>query len=167
MSQGKYKLQVVLDLRERKKREAEKYLAMRRALLEEAEDELARRRRSVTEMRERQKALETKMLEDLSKGTQAHQVVLCRTQLKDLRLQEEELEEKVRQQQTVVARAEQELEHARELLIAASKELQALEKHREGWQQQVLREERRREQKINDEIGAVMYERQREDAKDG
>ena len=67
--------------------------------------------------------------------------------------------DKVREQQTVVARAENELDKAILVFVEASREVQVIEKHRESWREQSRREERRREQKLNDEVGATVHQR--------
>jgi flagellar export protein FliJ len=62
------------------------------------------------------------------------------------------------QQKAAVLRAEQETEKALELLNEASKELRTIEKHRENWRQIKRLELIRKEQKNNDEIGAILHE---------
>lgn len=159
MPKSKYKLQSVLDVRERVKQEAARRVAARRAQLAEAEAELSRLQRLVTECRARQESARANMLAQLEGGTQAHRVVSERMHLADLREQERELTERVVEQQKVVALAESEVESALSALVEASKELQVIEKHREEQARQARRAEQRREQKLSDEIGAVIYGR--------
>lgn len=161
MPKNKYKLQTVLDVRERAKRDAMALVAARRAQLAEAEAELARRELSVARCRDRQRTAQEKMMEDVRRGIEAQTVVAHRAHLADLRRLEEELIAEVERQRPVVERAESELEKALAGLIEASKELQTIEKHREGWQHQTRRREARREEKLSDEIGAIIHERKR------
>jgi flagellar export protein FliJ len=58
-----------------------------------------------------------------------------------------------------VSRCETEVERARAALVEAAREVRVIEKHREGWQERQRREAARREQKLNDEIGAILHER--------
>lgn len=163
MTKSKYKLQTVLDVRDSAKQDAAKRVALQRAQVAEAETELAQREQAVADCRAEQKAVQEKMLEELVGGTQARHVVSCRTHLASLRQQEEELFERVKQQRTTLERAQSELESALAALVEATKELQVMEKHREGWRAQTRRAAAHREQKLSDEIGAIIYERARKD----
>lgn len=155
----KYRLQPVLGAREQAKREAERLLAVRMAQLAESEEELARRVRAVEACRERQASARAEMLEAMSGGAAAAQALAHRTHLADLRAQEESLRAAVEEQKGAVARCEAELERARAALVEAAREVRVIEKHRENWREHERRESVRREQKINDEIGAILHER--------
>ena len=152
-----YKLQTVLDVRDRAKQEAARRVAACRSQLAEAEAQLARCKQAVLDCCDQQKTADIKMMEQISHGTEAHLLVLHRTHLAGLRHTERELTDKVREQQAVVARAENELEKAIFVFVEASKEVQVIEKHRESWRERSRREDRRREQKLNDEIGAATH----------
>jgi flagellar export protein FliJ len=97
------------------------------------------------------------MLSEASGGTEARHMVAHRAHLSDLRTMEAELKERVAQQQAAVQRLRGELDAALDALIEASKEVQVIEKHKEGWQQQARRAEERRQQKLSDEIGSIMH----------
>lgn len=158
----RYRLQPVLGAREQAKREAEQLLAARMAQLAEAEGELARREREVESCRGRQAAARAEMLEMMSGGAAAARALAHRTHLADLRAQEENLRAAAEEQREVVARCEAELERARAALVEAAREVRVIEKHRENWRERERRETARREQKINDEIGAILHERRSE-----
>ncbi|HEX8146538.1 MAG TPA: flagellar export protein FliJ [Pyrinomonadaceae bacterium] len=159
MAVKKYRLQPVLGAREQAKREAERLLAARMAQLAEAEAELARRVREVEACRGRQEAARAEMLEAMGGGAAAARALSHRTHLADLRTQEETLRAAAEEQRGVVARCETELERARAALVEAAREVRVIEKHKEGWRERERREAARREQKINDEIGAILHER--------
>lgn len=159
MPSRKYRLQPVLDVREQAKREAERLLAARAAQLAEAEEELARRLREVESCRGRQAAAREEMLEEMNAGAEARRALTHRTHLADLRAREEELRAAAEEQRGVVARCEAELERARAALVEAAREVRVIEKHRENWRERERRELARREQKLNDEIGAILHER--------
>lgn len=163
MPKNKYKLQPVLDVRERAKQEAAQGVATRRAQLAEAESELLRREQAVMDCQTRQATAQSEMLREIESGTEARQVVTHRTHLTDLRESEQELKNHVEQQKVVVTRAESNLETALAALIESSRELQVIEKHREGWSEQTRRVEQRREQKVSDEIGSIIYGRRGRD----
>lgn len=159
MSRGRYKLQPVLDVRERAKTDAAKVVAARRAQLEEAEAELARRESSLALCRERQREARAKMLDETQAGAEASRHVAYRTHLTDLRRQEEALAASVEEQRGAVGRAERELDAALGQLAEASKEVRVIEKHREHWREDERLAERRREQKRGDEIAAALHRR--------
>jgi flagellar export protein FliJ len=149
----------VLGAREQSKREAERLLAARLAQLAEAEEELARRLGAVEECRGRQRSARAEMLESMKGGAAASQALAHRTHLADLRAQEETLRAAAEEQRGAVARCEAELERARAALVEAAREVRVIEKHKENWRERERREATRREQKLNDEIGAILHER--------
>jgi flagellar export protein FliJ len=159
----KYRLQPVLDVRDRAKQEAARLVAARRLQVEQAEGELMRREREVTACLERQAAAQEQMLAEARSGTEARHMVAHRTHLADLRTLEEELRARVEQQKLVVARARQDLDNALAALIEASREVQVIEKHRDDWRQRTRLAEQRREQKLSDEIASIMHGRGRKD----
>jgi flagellar export protein FliJ len=161
MPKNKYRLQPVLDVRDRVKQEAMRRVALRRAQLAEAEAELARRERALADCRAQQVEARAKMLNEMEPGTEAGHLVTHRTHLADLRNRESGLINGVEQQHAAVARAEGELENALAALVEASKEVRAIEKHREDWGQRVRRAEQLREQKLSDEIGSILHGRKR------
>ena len=163
MAKEKYRLQSVLDVRDRAKQDAARTVAARRAQLAEAEAELARREQAVEDCRARQVEARARMVEETKEGAEAHRLVAHRTHLTDLRETEAQLLAAVGQQKNVVARAEAEVEKALAALVEAAKELQVMEKHRETWRERLRRDGARREQKLNDEIGAILRERHRQD----
>ena len=159
MGGNKYRLQSVLGVRAQAKREAERLLAARLAQLAEAEGELARREREVESCRGRRAAARDAMLEAMREGAAAGRAVAHSTHLADLRAQEEALRAAAEEQRGVVARCEAEAERARAALVEAAREVRVIEKHKENWRERERREAARREQKINDEIGAILHER--------
>ena len=161
MPKSSYRLQPVLNVRERAKQVAAKSLATRQAQLADAEVELERRQLAVAESRARQVAAQEKMMADVKQGVAAHGLVMHRTHLADLRRVEQELVAAVEDQRRTVKAAEVEVEKAVTSLIEASREVQVIAKHHEAWQQTARREEERREQKLGDEIGAITHRRGR------
>lgn len=159
MKPSRYNLRTVLEVRERAKQDAGKVVAARRAELGKAEVELERCVAAVEGCRRRQREARRSMSESAAAGIDAHRLLAHRTHLADLRAQEGELIAAVERQRAVVARAERDVEAALALLTEAAKELQVIEKHREGWQQEQTRIGARRDQKLSDEIGAIIHRR--------
>jgi hypothetical protein len=94
----KYRLQSVMDARERLKQEAARVVALRRSQLEDAERELARRTAELENCRELQRAARAKMLAEGERGAEARRLVEHRTHLSDLRARAQELTDAVAQQ---------------------------------------------------------------------
>ena len=152
-------MQRLLEVRERTRESAIQFLAQRRAQLVETERELTARKKAVSDCRQAQRTAQSEMLEKSANGIKNSEIIIHRRHLIDLREKETELIAAVEQQKKVVLRAEQEVEKALETLNDASKELQTIEKHRENWQRERKLEMARKEQKSNDEIGAILHER--------
>ncbi len=159
MKAKKYRLQTVLNIRNRAKDEAARFVALRLEQLANAEEELLNRQRSLQTCYEKQNQARTAMNAQLDKGIQAKGVVTHRVFLKDLREREIELKTAVEQQKSAVKRAETEVETAREKLAEAAKEFKAIEVHKENRQSAERREQNRRDQKISDEIGSILHGR--------
>lgn len=156
----KYGLKRLIEVRERAKDDAVKKLAERRAELASTETELQARRDAVESCRRSQRRAETEMLEQAAGGIKTNQIVAHRQFLSDLRRDEIDLIAAVEHQMNVVARAENEVEKALKMLEEAAKDVRVVEKHRENWLRDRRVETVRGEQKINDEIGAILHERQ-------
>lgn len=163
MKAKKYRLQTVLTLRSRAKDEAARLVALRYEQLASAEEELLKRQRNLQSCYEKQTQAKTAMNEELDQGIQAKGVVSHRIFLKDLREQEIELKDAVEKQKTKVKRAEDEVEAARGKLVEAAKELRAIEVHKENWLTAEKTTENRHEQKLSDEIGAILHGRGKSD----
>ena len=161
MSQSRYRLSSVLEFRSRIKQEAARVVAVSRRQLLEAEAELFRRHEAVLGCRADAQKLLARMFDSAERGIEAHRLVEFRTHLSDLRRMELDLMAAEEQQTAAVARAESDLDRAIASLHEAHEQTKIIEKHRDSWSAQVRREEHQREQKLNDEVSAVLYERQR------
>jgi flagellar export protein FliJ len=157
----KYRLQPVLDVRDKAKQAAAVLVATRREQLVAAEEKLRQRREELAACRRRQAMAQEQMFKEFERAVEAHTLVTHRTHLADLRRIEEEMLAKVEEQRRAVVNAEAEVEKALTALIEASREVQVIEKHRENWRQRARRDEQLRDQKIGDEIGAITYRRGR------
>ncbi len=161
MKAKKYRLETVLGIRNRAKDEAARQVARRLQQLQNAEEELNRRQKKLQACYEKQNQAQTQMNEELTKGIQARNILAHQNYLNDLRKMEIELKSDVEKQIQAVSKAEKELETAREKLIEAARELKSLEVHKANWQISEKTEQNRREQKISDEIGAILHGRRR------
>lgn len=156
----KYNLQRLLEMRERARDEAAIFTAECRRQLTLAENELNNRKQAVEDCRRAQRKMQIQMTDKSSGGIKSTEIVRYRQHLADLRQRESILLDSVKEQITIVRRSEQTVEKALDKLSEAAKETRIIEKHRENWQQSKKLEGNRREQKSNDEIGAILYGRQ-------
>ncbi len=159
MKTKKYRLETVLGLRDRAKQEAARQAASCRQLLQAAQEELVRRQKKLQACFLQQNKAQNLMNEELSRGIQARNILAHQNYLNDLRNLEIELKNEVEMQVQTVAKAEMELEAALEKLTETARDLRSIEVHKENWQAAEQNEQNRREQKISDEIGAILHGR--------
>lgn len=159
MKAKKYRLETVLGIRNRAREEAARQVALRLQQLEQAEEELNRRQKKLQACYEQQNKAQTAMSEELCQGIQAHNILAHQNFLNDLRKLEIELKNDVEKQIQAVTKAENELEKAREKLVETAQELKSIEVHKANWQLSEQKIQTKREQKISDEIGAILHGR--------
>jgi flagellar export protein FliJ len=159
MRQKKYRLEIVLNVREKKKEEAARFVARRRQELLDAERELNRREKFLAACRRQLVETNDKLMSEYSAGAAAGKIVSHRDFLQVLKEREEILKKSVAEQINNVRYAEQLVEEALAQLAEAFKELRIIEKHKEHWQATQKQESQKREQKLNDEIGAILHRR--------
>jgi hypothetical protein len=117
--------------------------------------------RSVLGCRAQSQALLAAMFDSAERGIEAYRLVEFRTHLSDLRGMERDLVVAEERQRASVLRAESDLDKAIASLNEANEQEKIIEKHKESWRVRIRREEDHREQKLNDEVSAILYERQR------
>ncbi len=159
MKAKKYRLQTVLEIRNRAKDETARIVALRLHQLEEAEIELNNRRKQLQACYEKQNQAQTLMNNELNKGIQTKDVLAHQNFLNDLRVYEIELQTAVDKQIQTVSKAENEVEIAREKLMEAARDVKSIEIHKENWQTTQRTEINRKEEKLSDEIGAILHGR--------
>ncbi len=159
MKAKKYRLETVLTIRNRAREEAARQVALRLQQLEQAETELNRRQLKLQACYEQQNKAQTAMSEELSRGIQARNILAHQNYLNDLRKLEIEQKNEVEKQIQAVTKAEKELETAREKLVETARELKSIEVHKTNWQVAEQKVQTKREQKISDEIGAILHGR--------
>ncbi len=157
----KYHLQRLLEVRESAREAAVSFLAERRDRLNLEEAELEKRQAAVEICRQTQRRSRSEMLEKSKKGVKNSEMVGHQRYLSDLRKNEAELLTAVEQQKLTVKRAAGEVENARLALGDATREMRVIEKHRENWRREEKIKSGRREEKNNDELGALLHERRK------
>lgn len=159
MKSEKYRLQTVLEIRRRSNDEAAKLVALCLQQLEYEETALRRCQNELKDCVEKIDQSISLMNYELEKGLQTQNILRHRNFIEDLRKLEVNLKAEVEKQSQLVCKAQKELEKAREKLFESTRELKTIENHKTNWQESEHTKNNRREQKITDEIGAILHER--------
>ncbi|MEW6729822.1 MAG: hypothetical protein AB1489_00665 [Acidobacteriota bacterium] len=154
----KYRLQPVLDEKVRLREEAVKFLNKKK------EDLAAEEARLAQVVEELQHAIDHKdqMVEEYNSSMFAGKLKVDEIKIRKLHIEDmivkiEEIKQRVENQKKAVARAEVEVEKAQDALIAASKEVQVMEKHKENWLRALQEEALKKEARELEEIAQGMY----------
>jgi flagellar export protein FliJ len=161
MAKPKYRLQVVENMRASAKSQAAEFVALCRRKLADEERELIRRKGLVIEIRERQQEEKEQMFLKIQSGFVAGEMMAHKEYMLKLKDEENKLQSEVDNQEMIVEKAKQEVEKALAKLAEAAKELKVIETHHEKWSANLKKELERKEEKMNDEIGANLYQRQK------
>ena len=155
MKSDDYDLEVLLELRDQEQSDAEETYARELA-------ELRRRKQFVADKREElEDAVEQRLSECArhDERVRAGELTLAQMRAFDsfldgLRADEEKLGQSIERARQSVAQKEREVAQAKEQMIEATKALEAVEKHRENWEEEQATQQQRREAAAMDEIAA-------------
>jgi flagellar export protein FliJ len=148
-----YRLQTVLELRERKKEECERKLGEAMGALKLEKDKQKKLEDELERMVQKREQKKREYAEKAMRGEMsASDVVGANTYLERLKEQEEAQKNAIEGQKAVVAQKQQEVDAARQNLTAAMQELKALEKHKEKWADEVKKERDAKEEEVMDEL---------------
>jgi flagellar biosynthesis chaperone FliJ len=155
----KYRLQVLVVLKERAKRDAE-------SLLSKALRQLELEKKKLEELQEERKLLMARIEDEREK--MRRKIAGGEALVKDpqfalnfvRRLQEdlEELEQKIEDQKETIKRAEQAVQRRRRDYMLAAQELNVMEKHRELWIKKMQAQLSAAENKMMNELGNVVHQ---------
>ncbi len=155
----KYRLQVLILLKERAKKKCEVALAKAIKALKEEKEKLE-------ELKEEKKKIELRIQEE--KKEMRDKVAGGDAKIKDpqvhlnfLRKLDEDLEEierKIEEQKEAVRRAEKHLQRCRTNYIIAAQELNMMEKHKELWEKKINNALTAEENKMLNELGNVIHQ---------
>lgn len=153
-----YRLSTLVKLRERKKEEAEQYLAQTLKALREEQKRLQEMEAELDRMIAKREAKMREYAEKSMRGEMSAQSVInSNVYIERLKEQEEAQKSAIEGQKGVIRQRQEDVDGARQDLIAASQELQALEKHREKWEEEVKREQLIKEENRMDEIAQAIH----------
>jgi len=153
-----YRLQTLLVLRERKKEQAENYLA---ECLAKLRTEQARQRQMEEELERMIAKREGRVREYAEKTMRgemsAQDAIGANVYIGRLKEQEEEQKNAIEAQKAVVRQREDEVDGARQDLVLATQELKAIEKHKEKWADEVKKEREAKQEEVMDEVAQTIY----------
>ena len=158
MTVPKYRLQPVLDKRQKIKEAAEKALG---AAQKELDAEKKKEQECADAVENAKRAKEEFKVEMnrkmLNENLEINKITMLKNYVKSLEYAIEQAKEKLEQQKVRVKQAEKVVEQKRGELLEATKEFQAIEKHKEKWAEAIKKEMEEAEQKEQEEIGNVLY----------
>lgn len=157
----KYRLQPVLDKREKKKKDAEKALADARASLEKQNAILKQREEDVVKAVEKKDQYSKDFMTKMQAGMETGKISAGKAYLEVLKQNIVMAQKKVEDQKKVVQGCEQKLQAAVTQLTEATKEMKVIEKHKENWQDGLKREIQEKEDREQEEVAQTLYEQHR------
>ena len=156
-----YRLQTLLEMRERAEEEAKNVFAKAMAQLneekriqKEMEDEL---QRMIEDRKRRRQEYADKLASGEMKITDQASAYRFIDRMKEM---EQEQQGRIDGQRENVREAEKVLKRAQDALIQATQDLKALQKHKEKWADEVKREMALKEEDMLDEIGQTIFSQQ-------
>lgn len=155
----KYRLQAMLTVKYRNKRNAEIELAKSVKALKEEEEklqELEEEKQEIIQRREdarRDHALKVASGESQVSESQGHMNFI-----KKLLEDEEKKDEEIEEQKGVVQQAEERVAQAKRDYIDACKEVKIMEKHKELWRKKQRQQLEKEEAKVMNELGNVLHQ---------
>jgi flagellar export protein FliJ len=153
-----YRLQVLLEMRERKKEEAERALG---AALAAHQAELDKQKQMEAELARMVAKREQKRREYAEKAMRgemsAQHVIGANTYIERLEEQEEAQKNATEAQKAVVGEKQRQVDAARETLIKATHDLKALEKHKEKFVETWKKEQEHKEEEVMDELAQQIF----------
>lgn len=158
MAREKYRLQALLTIRTRAKKQAEAALGFAIKKLMAARDKLKKLKEEKEEIVQKRKDSRAKMTREMVGGASIFDGNVHTNYLRKLKEDEEAKEKEIEEQKEVVKECEEAVSLARREYIDASKQLQIMEKHKELWRKKVENEISKKEEKELNEIGNILYQ---------
>ncbi|MFC1705331.1 hypothetical protein ACFL59_00735 [Planctomycetota bacterium] len=158
-----YRLQPVLEQREREKDAANRLVLQRQKELRFEEQKLTKLQEMRRQVDVRKEECTAKFYEIMTRPG----VSIAEESLRHDRFQEvldkeaAAHDQAIVQQRRAIQRAEQRIEEAKQALLKTAIDVQGMEKHKEQWAHGVKVEEQRKEQAEQEELGGVMWLQQR------
>ena len=155
---AKYRLQIILDKRQKAKEDAEKALGEAQKALEVEKQKEAQCVQAVADAKQRKEDAKTELNQKILDGKLSiEKIRMGKDHLKSLDFEIKKAEQKLEEQRVRVKEAEQFIEQRRNELLEKTKDFQAIEKHKEKWKENIKKELDNAEQNEQEEIGNVLF----------
>ena len=161
MSLPKYRLQPVLDSKEKKKKDAEQALAEARKELAKQQQLLQERENDVLKAVETKQEFTAQFMEKMDQGMDLPKITQGKAYIEVLKQKIVTAKKKVEDQKKVVALSEKKVETAIGKLTETTKEMKVIEKHKENWIDTEKRELEAKEEKEQEEVAQNIYQQSR------
>jgi flagellar export protein FliJ len=153
-----YRLETLLDIRNRAKEEAEQAFSASVKALEKEKVELKRLEEDLERRKvERKQKVMAYLNEVMAKGAGINGMNMMSRFEQRLKDEEAQVALDIERQKEAVKTAEKVVEQKRWVMAEAAKELKAIEKHKENWKKQVKYERQQREELNQEEIGNALF----------
>lgn len=153
-----YRLETLLEMRERAKEEAEQaFSAAIKALEKEKQEQLRLEKDLERRKAERKQKVMAYLNEVMAKGAGINGMNMMSRFEQRLKDEEAQVALDIERQKEAVKAAERMVEQRRYVMAEAAKELKAIEKHKENWTKQVKQERQQREELNQEEIGNALF----------
>jgi len=153
-----YRLQVLFEMREKAKVEAEEVYAEKKKLViveQKKLEEMKEHLRSLVQKRQDKKA---EYAERTRRGEYTiAQITSNDRHIEKMKQQEAAYQVEIDRQQERLTEAERVAAEAMEVVVKATQDYKALEKHKEKWQKQVKREQMMKEEEAVEDIAQAQY----------
>ena len=161
MSVQKYRLQPVFDMKEKKKKDAEKALAETRKELLKQQKLLSDREQEWRNAIEKRQTYTAEFLAKMEKGMEQVRISQGKAYIEVLKQNIELAKKKVEEQKKVVHQWEKKVEAAVAKVMETTKDWKVIEKHKENWLETAKRESEMKEDKEQEEVAQSLYEQVR------
>ncbi|OGQ05552.1 MAG: hypothetical protein A2W61_01690 [Deltaproteobacteria bacterium RIFCSPLOWO2_01_44_7] len=153
----KYRLEALLKLKARQRKQAEIVLARAIAFLMASKKKLEELKEEKKELKRQQKEARHKMNEEMIGGGTIGNGCFHVNYLRKLKEDEEAKQEEIEMQEGVVEEAKEKVAKARKDYIEAVKQHQMMEKHKDLWAKKMQTILSKKEEKEMDELGQTIH----------
>lgn len=155
---SKYRLQTLLEIRERAEEEAKENFARAQHILKQERDYLAQLQQELEDMIEERHRRRREYADKLASGEmKIHEQSSANRYIARMKEMELEQQTKIDGQKEQVREAEKYVQQMQYALVQATQDLKALQKHKEKWEEEKKRERQMREEEMLDEIAQTIH----------
>jgi YscO-like protein len=158
MTLPRYRLQPVLDSKEKRKKETEKHLAEVRKEVARQEKILQEKEAAVVQAVQKKDQYVADFQTKLNAGMETGKITAAKAYIELLKKNIELAKKKVEEQKKVIEEWKNKEQEALHQVTEATKEMKVIEKHKENWSDSVKKEIEFNEEKEQEEVAQNLYE---------